>query len=139
MENALLNGDLTVLSNAAGSSAVNDEGWFSVSGNSLTDNGETPAFASMYTVLFDSSTANSASAFLTTDIIDVEITDGIIASEAEFYWDQIDVPDAASSSWQTIGSAGGEGGGGSGAVPEPTSGLLMLLGVAGLALRRKQA
>ena len=41
------------------------------------------------------------------------------------------------SDWQTM-TAGG-GGGGSGGVPEPTSGLLLLLGVAGLALRRKQA
>ena len=42
------------------------------------------------------------------------------------------------STWQAL-SSGGEGGGGTGDVPEPTSGLLLILGVAGLSLRRKQA
>jgi hypothetical protein len=41
----------------------------------------------------------------------------------------------AIASWSSMTS----GGGGSGDVPEPTSGLLLLLGVAGLALKRKVA
>ena len=42
-----------------------------------------------------------------------------------------------SASWTALGGGGG-GGGGSGDVPEPTSGLLLLVGGAMLALRRKQ-
>jgi len=42
------------------------------------------------------------------------------------------------SDWQTM-TAGGGGGGGGGGVPEPTSGLLLALGGAMLALRRKRA
>ena len=38
-----------------------------------------------------------------------------------------------------LASAGNQGGGWYTAVPEPTSGLLMLIGMAGLALRRKRA
>ena len=40
-------------------------------------------------------------------------------------------------SWAST-SGGGSGGGGSGGVPEPTSGLLLLVGAGMLALRRKQ-
>ena len=40
--------------------------------------------------------------------------------------------------WKPGGISGGSGGGGSGGVPEPTSGLLLLVGGAMLALRRKQ-
>ena len=52
--------------------------------------------------------------------------------------------DGANGAFATAGggsgwSGGGSGGGGSGTIPEPTSGLLLLLGVAGLALKRKVA
>ena len=42
----------------------------------------------------------------------------------------------ANTSWSSFGAGGG--GGGSGGVPEPTSGLLLLVGAGMLALRRKQ-
>lgn len=45
-------------------------------------------------------------------------------------------PSASSAGWATPG--GGGGGGESGGVPEPTSGLLLLVGAGMLALRRKQ-
>ena len=42
------------------------------------------------------------------------------------------------SDWSTMTAGGGGGGGGQGGIPEPTSGLLLLVGGAMLALRRKQ-
>ena len=46
---------------------------------------------------------------------------------------------ATSTTLIAFGSAPGTWSGGSSPIPEPTSGLLMLLGMAGLALRRKRA
>ncbi len=46
------------------------------------------------------------------------------------------IEDAIAAGWT---AAGGGGGGGGSTIPEPTSGLLLLLGVAGLALKRKVA
>ena len=46
------------------------------------------------------------------------------------------IEDAIAAGWT---AAGGGGGGGGSTIPEPTSGLLLLLGVAGLALKRKLA
>ena len=45
---------------------------------------------------------------------------------------------SSTAGWTAVGGGSGGGGGGGGStIPEPTSGLLLLLGVAGLALRRK--
>ena len=62
---------------------------------------------------------------------DVEITSAISAG-GQALFNGGDVITGDTSTWSKIG-------GGSAPVPEPTSALLMLLGVAGLALRRKQA
>ena len=48
---------------------------------------------------------------------------------------KIDTAANAATAWTSASSSGGDSGG----VPEPTSGLLVLLGVAGLALKRKRA
>lgn len=76
------------------------------------------------------------------------IVDGAVA-EGSKYWvvndytipadNVFDPPDAKSAAAITFSSQGTVGSGTFTAVPEPTSGLLMLLGMAGLALRRCRA
>lgn len=68
-------------------------------------------------VIFDSSTYTDASNFKYAEIKDVEFT---TANKTVAFTNAL-----TEASWQTI--------------PEPTSGLLMLLGAAGLALKRKKA
>ena len=63
-----------------------------------------------------------------------EITDAVTSGGAVFSLDYVGTGAIGSSSWTEVGSDEQ-----SGAVPEPTSGLLLLLGVAGLALKRKCA
>ncbi len=116
---ALAGGDMTQLNNAMSSAAL-DYGGFFFSGSGLTDNGAEPAFASMYTVVI----SDDSKQYWASDIVSVKITDAIKGgSEALFKFGE--VTDVAMTNI--------------GAVPEPTSGLLMLLGMAGLALRRKRA
>lgn len=66
-------------------------------------------------IIFDSSTYSEASSFKYAEVKDVEFT---TANKTVAFGNAL-----TETSWQSI--------------PEPTSGLLMLLGVAGLALRRK--
>lgn len=117
---------LTALDNAIGSSAVNGEDGFNFTGNGLTDNGASPAFASGYFVILDSASTASAQHFWASDVVNVQITDAVAAGGATFAWDE--AYPGATATWSSTG-----------AVPEPTSGLLILLGMAGLALRRRRA
>ena len=119
-------GGAAALANALGSGTVNDEGEVSVSGSGLTDNGATPPYASMYGLLVD-----GAGYYLVDGMSDVKITDAIAAG-AQAVYNAGDLVTGDSSTWSKIG-------GGGSSVPEPTSGLLVLLGMAGLALRRRRA
>ena len=128
---AATDGGAAALANALGSSTVNGEGEVVASGSGLTDNGATPPYASMYGLLVDGDKY-----YLVDGLSDVEITSAITAGATALF-NAGDVVTGDPSTWSTIGASSGGGGGSS--IPEPTSGLLLLLGVAGLALRRKQA
>ena len=123
----LTSGDTSILSSAMASALINDEGWFSLSGNGLTDDGASTPYAHMFTIILDSSSASTANNFYASNIISQKITDAVIADGASFVWDEIITGAPGGAGWSTM------------SVPEPTSGLLMLLGMAGLALRRRRA
>ena len=121
---ALAGGDTSVLGNALGSAGLTG-GAFSLSGSGLTDDGGTPPYASMYTVLL--ANEGGQDYFYQFDYANVKVTDAVVAGGAVF----------SMSSDVITGAVGGAGW--TAAAPEPTSGLLMLLGMAGLALRRRRA
>lgn len=117
---ALSKGDFTFLSNGWEADLTDDEGYTEgKSGNIYAANGAVKG----YLVVFDAETTADAKFAYVSDIVE-ETVNSLGANV------NIDFTDAAEGSmvagnWQ--------------AVPEPTSGLLLLLGMAGLALRRKQA
>ena len=122
----LTSGDTSILSSAMASALINDEGWFSLSGNGLTDDGGSPLYARMFTIILDSSSASAANYFYASSVISQKITDAVIADGASFVWDEIVTGAPGGAGWTAV-------------APEPTSGLLLLLGMAGLALKRKRA
>ena len=135
---ALANGDLTVLNSALGNGTVNGYE-FSFNGTGLTDDGAATPYANAFFVLVGEEGGDK---YYTTYTIDpIKVTDAVVTGGAKLSTGDGWVVEnlIGGEGWTAIATAGGEGGGGSGDVPEPTSGLLMLLGVAGLALRRKQA
>ncbi|MBR3924234.1 MAG: PEP-CTERM sorting domain-containing protein [Kiritimatiellae bacterium] len=106
------------LSNALGSQALS-YGMFDVSGSGLTDDDASTAFAHMFAVVVN----DAGDAYWVSEMQDLEITDAIKGgATAQFAFG--DVENIAFTPM---------------AVPEPTSGLLLLLGFAGLALRRRRA
>ena len=90
---------------------------------------------SMFIVLLDTTSANTA-----TDGMAYKYT-GTIDGTAYIYDGNADPPEASPGTFNIAASSFANSGtiGGSGSVPEPTSGLLVLLGIAGLALKRKHA
>ena len=123
---ALAKNDTSVLSGALVSGTVNDEGWFYFEGSGISDDGGTPyAVAKVYSILV--AEKDGSSYFYASDIKTQEMTDAVMASGALFAWDEINTGAVGGAGWTSM------------SVPEPTSGLLLLLGMAGLALRRKRA
>ena len=116
---ALAAGDLSVLDSAtkqvatttAGGVASNAVGTYGVTQNDTV---------SAFMVVFDNAAADEAGFFAASDVKTATIAQGA-SSNSSMSWTGY----TANNAWQ--------------AIPEPTSGLLLLLGVAGLALRRKQA
>ena len=80
---------------------------------------------STFMVVFDNASAANAGNYAYTGIQDVTISEG--GANATMTYGTFADATAATGGWQSTD------------VPEPTSGLLLLLGVAGLALKRKRA
>ena len=110
----------TVLANALGSQVL-EEGGFIMQGSGMSDNGSTTSLqASGYIVVISSDEKN----YWASDVATIDVTDAIKGGAlASFSFGE-----NYSTTWQ--GSVSN--------VPEPTSGLLMLIGLAGLALKRKR-
>ena len=81
---------------------------------------------SVYLAVFDTATITDSSKYYLTDVKDLTTYSGTSSASLKF--------GSQSTASQAAGAWGSVQG-----VPEPTSGLLMLIGLAGLALRRKRA
>ena len=81
---------------------------------------------SVYLVLFDTATITDSSNFYVTDAKNLTALAGA-DDVASVKWGNVGTATSASGAWKAAN------------VPEPTSGLLMLVGLAGLALRRRRA
>lgn len=78
-----------------------------------------------YLVIFDTATITDASHYYMTEVMSFETLTG--SYEQQVKWGSQSKPSQAAGAWSAV------------SVPEPTSGLLMLVGLAGLALRRRRA
>ena len=111
------------LSNAMDSQALT-YGMFDVSGSGLTDDGSDVAH--MFAIVVN----DAGDGYWVSTMQDLPISDAHKGGATA----AVNFGDIENISFTPI-----SGGGGGSSIPEPTSGLLLLLGVAGLALRRKQA
>lgn len=82
-----------------------------------------------YLMIFDTATITDDSNFYLTATKSLQTFSGA-TDIANVKWGSQSTPSQAAGAWKSVGGS---------AVPEPTSGLLMLVGLAGLALRRKRA
>ena len=103
---------------------------FRAAGSTTMDNGTSK---SIYMVIYDATSIASADNYIVSDVM--TITANAAGSPVSSGFGSMIATTAAAnkflnSSWTAVPSE---------SVPEPTSGLLLLLGMAGLALRRKQA
>ena len=83
---------------------------------------------SVYLAVFDTTTITDSSKYYLTDVKDLTTLSG--TSSASLKFGSQSTASQAAGAWSDVKGS---------AVPEPTSGLLMLVGLAGLALRRKRA
>ena len=88
-----------------------------------------------YLVIFDTSTITDSSHYYLTDVKTFDTMTGDY--EAQVKWGSQSTASQAAGAWADVKTSGG-GGTSGGDAPEPTSGLLLLVGGAMLALRRKQ-
>lgn len=85
------------------------------------------SYGNAYLVIFDTATVTDASKFYVTQTKALETYEGDKVASLSF--GSQSAASKLDSNWNAVAAA----------VPEPTSGLLLLLGVAGLALKRKRA
>ena len=78
-----------------------------------------------YLVIFDTATITDASKYYMTEVKSFDTLSGTFDQQVK--WGSQSTPSQAAGAWTSV------------SVPEPTSGLLLLVGMAGLALRRRRA
>ena len=140
LQEALTTTGTTVLGSALGdgtavvAGTVTADGELMFGGSGLAyDNTAEPPYASLLLVLVDSQ-VKDGSAFTIASLGSIEITDAV-TSDAAVFGAGIDLYTGLVSTWSTIATVGP----GPEPVPEPTSGLLLLVGGALLALKRRRA
>ncbi len=87
-----------------------------------------------YLVIFDTTTITDSSNFYVTDVKSFDTLSGTETTSIK--WGDQEAASSAAGAWASAKTSGGGTSGGD--APEPTSGLLLLVGGAMLALRRKQ-
>lgn len=138
LQEALTTTGTTVLGSALGdgtavvAGTVNDGGELMIAGSGLSyDDTASPTYASILLVLVDAD-VKDGSAFTIASLGSVEVTDAVTSGNAVFGGGG-DLYTGLVSTWSTISSGSGPE-----PIPEPTSGLLLLVGGALLALRRRR-
>ncbi len=106
---------------------------FRASGSGTQDNGTTAYY---YAVVYDSSSVADAKNYIISDVVKITTSEGGASVNLSFgAMNGTTVANTfLNSSWTSVGG----GSGGDSGAPEPTSGLLLVVGGALLALRRKQ-
>ena len=106
-----------------------DAGKYSVSSTAAIENStlglSNESAYNVYLAIFDTSTITDSSNYYLTEVKPLETLAGDYSQQVK--WGSQSTASQAAGAWTSVN------------VPEPTSGLLMLIGLAGLALRRRRA